>query len=284
MDFSTRGDLDELSATLRPIAERAEELGIDWLLIGAAGRDLILGYGHGVPAERATLDVDVAVRLRDWGEFRALVEALRRGDGACPHPAVSHRLVFPGREGKGVPVDLVPFGPIEERGEVRWASNADRTLNVRGLREAHRESVRVVLPGPLEVRVLSVESYVCLKLFAWRDRHRAKPRHDAVDLAAVLRHSDRLIDLNELYDRHLSAMRDCEYDPGRAVARIIGERLREALFPETRRILIDLLRNEVDESGPLALVREMGTESTWIPTLRSLLRGVRGRRGRAGAE
>jgi predicted nucleotidyltransferase len=269
-DLSSRNELSGLSDTLRPVTARAAELRIAWLLIGAAARDLILGHLRGMPASRATLDVDVAIQVETWEEYGALRKSLVEKDGARAHPRKRQRLVFPG----GDQIDLVPFGSIEEHGEIAWPPDSNPVLSVRGLREAYQQSMRVVLPGPLEIRVPSLESHLCLKLFAWHERHRRKPKHDSADLADFLRSADRMIELEVLYEEYEPVLRENGYDPARAVLQILGKQLKGTLLRETRCALVTILHGEIDEDGKLELLRELGPGPEWLPSLRALLRGL----------
>ena len=270
LDFSNEAELRDLARTLCPVATRTAELAIPWLLIGAAARDLILQHARGWPSSRATLDVDVAVQVATWTQFTALKESLVAKDGARAHPHRKQHLSFPA----GGEVDIVPFGDIEEDGEIAWPPNSDPRLDFRGLREAFAGSARILLPDDLEVRVPSIESYVCLKLFAWRDRHLDMPRRDSVDLADVLRRADRLFELDALYRLHPAEMEENDFDPARAALQLMGTRLRQTLSPTAREWLATILRDEIDETGRLELLRELGPGPDWLPLLRALLRGL----------
>lgn len=260
----------ELSQALRPIAARAAELGISWILIGAAGRDLIFGQVRGLVASRATKDVDIAIQVETWGEWSSLRKALIEKDGARPHSGAKQRLILPGE----AHIDLVPFGDIEEDGIIEWPPDSNPIMNVRGFREAHEHSVPIHLPGPLQVFVPTVETYLCLKLFAWHDRHVEQPRHDSADLADLMNHADEFITLEELYDNYPSAMEESESDPTRGALQAMGQRLRDVLLPVTRLEAIRLLEREVDEDGHLELLRELGSHSECLERLQALLRGL----------
>ena len=168
----------------------------------------------------------------------------------------------------------MPFGGVEEHGEVQWPPKADPVLSVHALREAYEQSLPVVLPEKLEIRIPTIEFFVCLKLFAWSDRHDRKPRHDSVDLADALGNAEQLIELGDLYDHHESAMKACDYDSTRAVLQVLGERLNRTLHSKTKNRLLAILKREVDEDGRLELMRELGGEEEWMHLLRALLRGL----------
>ena len=45
------------------------ELGIEYLVIGATARDLVMHYGYGARIQRATKDLDVAIQIESWDSF-----------------------------------------------------------------------------------------------------------------------------------------------------------------------------------------------------------------------
>ncbi len=263
-------ELRGLEDSLRPIAAQAARLSIPWMLVGAAGRDLILSQALSVRAGRATYDVDIAIQVRDWAEFEQLKNALRLEEGAAPHGEVPHRMILP----SGIPIDLVPFGSIEVEGKVEWPPNQEPSLDVRGFAEALQLSVPIALSGGLEVRVPSLETYLCLKLFAWRDRHKRKPQHDSEDIREILKNADGLMRLETLYDENTEVMERNEFDATHACLELMGGRLHSALKPATQLSLQRLLKEQVDPDGDLALIRELGAGKDWIPGLVALLRGV----------
>src|SRR4051812_49050128 len=80
------------------------------LSMGAAARDLMLTYAHGVAIQRSTADVDFAVMVNDREAFEKLHNALLEGGEFRSRPGPStHRL----RHKSGPPLDIVPFGGVE---------------------------------------------------------------------------------------------------------------------------------------------------------------------------
>ena len=270
MDLSTRSELDGLAATLQPIAKHASERGVQWLLIGAAARDLILQYGYGLQPSRATLDVDLAIQMPTWEDDRSLRKVLEEREGARPHPELKQRLLL----ASGERIDLVPFGGVEAEGWIAWPPEEDPDLSVLGLAEALEHATTVSLPRGIEALVPTIEHYVALKLLAWSDRHIRRPRHDSVDLADVFRNADALISLEEMYSEHEDILEENDFDHGEAVLHVLGRRLRSQLRPLTRQAVEAVLRTGVDTDGRLDLVREMRPAVDPIRMLTALLRGI----------
>lgn len=51
------------------IHKHAKELVIDFLVVGAMARDLVLVYGFGPKIERGTRDVDFGINVASWDEL-----------------------------------------------------------------------------------------------------------------------------------------------------------------------------------------------------------------------
>ena len=70
-------ELDEGTVAIyRDVAEVATALDINYLVVGASGRDLILSHAYGVEIRRATNDYDFAFDVRDLSQYQELRTAL----------------------------------------------------------------------------------------------------------------------------------------------------------------------------------------------------------------
>lgn len=207
------GKLDRLSIeTYAAIAEETNGLGIDYVVVGASARDLVLHYGHGLEITRATTDLDFAIEVEDWASFECLKDNLsKRGFTATNLP---HRMKSP----SGTIVDIVPFGSIaDEEHTIRWPPEHEFAMSILGFPEAceHSDWIRIQEDPALDVPVVSPEGLLLLKLISWSDRGRDKRRKDALDIRYLLRAYDRLpvgetgvyeIDLLEQHDGDTQAI------------------------------------------------------------------------------
>lgn len=55
-----------LLKVLQTVAQEAAAAGIDCMLVGATARDILLTHVFGIPARRATYDIDFAVAVANW--------------------------------------------------------------------------------------------------------------------------------------------------------------------------------------------------------------------------
>lgn len=133
-DASTALDLQPTAAVLAELHSRAEEIGVEIMVVGAVARDILIRHAVGSPPARATADIDIAVAVSSWQEVDSLTSVMQ------PVPRSVHRFTV-----KGVEVDVIPFGRIESsRRTITWSN--DHRLDVFGFQEAHAAAVRVLLP------------------------------------------------------------------------------------------------------------------------------------------
>ncbi|MGH3714790.1 MAG: nucleotidyl transferase AbiEii/AbiGii toxin family protein [Micromonosporaceae bacterium] len=196
------------------------ELGVDYLVVGAAARDLVLWFGYGGAVGRATADLDVAVAVASWQTYESLTSRFphRTGDPA-------HRLRI-----TGMPVDIVPFGGVERPDRtIAWPPDGHSVMSTFGMAEALADAIEVRLDTDLRCKVASLPAQVILKLTAWGERGVDRPRHDSADIAVLLRSYSEDWNLDRLYG-DAALLEQFDFDAelagaallGRDVARLVG--------------------------------------------------------------
>ena len=259
LDISEK--IERATATvLTDLAAIANGNDIEFLVVGAMARDLILDCGFGIDVVRATRDIDFGIRVANWDEFERLVGLLKDNNWHCPEKQ-QHRFVH----GSGVPVDLIPFGAIEtEQGEIRWPPHFNEALSVIGFGDAYadRWQLRISAEPLLEVGVASPAGQAFLKMVAWRDRGVARGGRDATDLRLLM---ERYLDLDnvsrvvEEYPEWL----DDEFDYPLVSAKLLGADVAlcvkgtpDAVF----NALIEALRPEVIERSLAYAMHRVGED------------------------
>ena len=262
-------------ADLRPLAEIVVALrdacGTDFLLVGATARDVVL-RGHGISPARLTNDVDFAFAVRDWQEFgrlRAqLVKSRRFAQGREPQ-----RMIF-----SGIPVDLIPFGSIEDPSRhVRWPPDDAVMMNVLGFEEADRTARRALLPNGVQIRVPEVACLLVMKLAAWGDRKRDK---DATDIQLLAGHYGAMSQ-ERLFGEDMPTYSELGFDTVLAGARLLALDARRALEGAKSHasvsVLQSILEPEVDLDGQLHLATKMSSSIDQSRRLlEEILKGLRG--------
>lgn len=225
---STAADLEPIALVLTDLQHRADECGVEIMVVGATARDILIRHVVGSVPERATADIDVAVAVSSWSHLRQLTHPFARRKGS------EHKF-----EVRETEVDVIPFGDIEDANRtITWPD--DHQMNVFGFREAMDTAVRVTLPGDLVVAVASLPAQSLLKLSAWQDRHN-DDRRDAIDLKTIIYAYHEGPYLDELYTKHQPLVEKHEFDPKLAGADRIGREAKALIAPDNTSFVTDLL-------------------------------------------
>ncbi|MFN9473954.1 MAG: nucleotidyl transferase AbiEii/AbiGii toxin family protein [Acidovorax sp.] len=211
--------------------QAATEQSIEYFVGGALARDILLHHVFGGAIERATLDVDIGVYLRDWEEFNKLRVRLIETGRFFALEGSPHRLHF-ARQG-GVPLDLIPFGEVADEGQhIAWPPNRDVVLNVAGFEDAQQFAVPVDLGEGMRTRVCSLPSLAVLKLLAWKDRHTAS-RKDATDFLLIAQRYADAGNEDRLYEAEIEVLAKAEHDMELAGATLLGKDAAKTCRPAT---------------------------------------------------
>jgi predicted nucleotidyltransferase len=118
ISYNISGKLDaHVVEAMERLAVTCSSLGADFLLVGAAARDIHFRHVHGIAPGRATADVDVAVLVASWEIDERLISLLKRDNGMTRDKKRLHRLY----SANGVMLDVLPFGGLEaSNGQSSW--------------------------------------------------------------------------------------------------------------------------------------------------------------------
>ncbi|WP_051979015.1 hypothetical protein [Edaphobacter aggregans] len=114
----------------------AAKQGCPYIVVGVTARDLLLYHVFGIPAMRATQDVDFAIAVENWEQFQKLRTALLATDHFEPS-RIEHRLFLKTLKGTTkIPIDLIPFGGVAEGDTIAWPPDRDTVMTVAGFEDA----------------------------------------------------------------------------------------------------------------------------------------------------
>lgn len=242
IDLTGRTDVPVAEEVLTELAGICHGLELEFLVVGAAARDLVIhALQHNQPI-RATEDIDIAVAVRVSEQFAGLTDRLTRKGNS------QHKF-----EVLGVEVDVVPFGGIEQGRSVHFAD--DHLLDVNGLQEAHATSILVRMPHGTELRVASAPAQTALKVLAWRDRHHDNPK-DGLDLQVILAALSEDPFVDEVWEDH-TALDATDDDIIAAASYHYARRAAEAFAPIDGTAVLDTL---LDAQLRPVLLRHMRSE------------------------
>lgn len=264
-------------AVLRAVHAAAHAQRLDFFIAGALARDIWLDYIYQVPVARLTRDIDVGIQVSSWIEFEGLRERLISEAAFTPDAHRLHRLFMPS---SGVPLDIVPFGGVEDsERRIAWPPEGETVMSLMGFAEAFRAAPLLELAPQLSVRVTSLAGLAALKLFSWSERGRETNR-DAVDFWMILRnygdpcHRERLL-LEE--DEMLTAE---DHDVSRAGARLLGADMGWVLGGQGAALLSGLIAAELNDAQSQRLLnvvmKQAAAEDDYTQFREQLLAVVRG--------
>lgn len=226
------------------------------MVVGATARDLLLYHVYGLPATRATRDVDFAMTVDTWDRFQKLRAALLASDEFAPSQ-LEHRLFFrTAQETTGIPIDLIPFGGVSEDDTITWPPHWDTVMTVAGFEDAMAARVRIAVTSDFIIPVVSLASLAVLKIFAWTDRRTSDK--DALDLYRVISTYADAGNLDRLYDSATELLDKFDHDLELAGATLAGE--------DARRL---------SSTGTLTRLRTLIASTDFIEALAEQIRGSR---------
>ena len=220
------------------ISDVAKSLDIDFLVVGAMARDLVLVHGFGSKIERGTRDVDFGIEVANWQDFETLkmhlVEQGFEPDGRRPH-----RLIRNDSEGQPWEVDIVPFGSIATPdARISWPTDQGVAMSVLGFAEALANALTIqVSESPdITIPVASPAGIALLKLVAWIDRQAEFKKKDAMDFAYLVESYSNIPEIYEaLYEEGWMEAQD--WDETKASALKLGLDAGAIAHPQTTTFL-----------------------------------------------
>jgi predicted nucleotidyltransferase len=240
LDLSGKIDKVAVSALGR-IHQISSSMNIPFFIVGATARDILLEVHHGIGSKRATVDIDIAVFIDNWDQFKRLMDELIGINVFTPTRDI-HRLLFK----KRLPIDIVPFGGVAEKGDlIEWPPDGSIKMSVTGFRECFQHAVQVKISDKpkLSISVVSLAGLAILKLVSWDDNS-ARRQKDASDLVFIIRNYLDAGNLERLFEEAPDIVDSSDYDYEAGSARLLGRDISKIAYTSTTNRLIEILRRE----------------------------------------
>jgi len=234
------------------LASTAASIGLEYVVIGATARDLILELGYNIPTTRATIDIDLGIEVEDWNQFKKFKDMLLATGRFTDTPQVQ-RLMYNNTH----PIDILPYGNISNDGtNIKWPPDQSIQMSIAGFKEAYETSIKVLLRTDplLEIRVASPPGLVALKLIAWKDRGVSQNK-DARDIATIMKSYGKIqANIDRLYTDEIEILESEEFDTDLAGARLLGKDMAKLSGPGLLRTIKEILSKETasDDHNKLA--------------------------------
>jgi predicted nucleotidyltransferase len=178
-----------IPALLKILAKYFKGKGIEFYVVGAAARDIVLGMIHNRKTRRKTNDLDIAIMIRDWEAFEEVNSGLCGLPGFTKSSRQKQRFHYK----NSLILDIIPFGEIARSDRnIYWPPEETPVMSVSGFTEMAKKALSVMIDDEFTVGVASLPGIFILKLVAWHDRHKITNK-DADDIAYLI---DEYLDIN----------------------------------------------------------------------------------------
>ncbi len=248
LDISKKIDKLNLKI-LKIVKEIADNLNIEFFLVGATVRDMILNYIHGITIYRKTNDIDFAIRIKDWKEYKLLTNDIET-KGFKKDERIMHRYRY-----NRMIIDFIPFGDISNNNEtITWPDKDKREMSILGFEDVykHTEELLIDIEPEIIIKTASVEGLVLLKIFAWNERAVDLRIKDAKDLYIILSTYLDAGNSERLFDEHTDIVED-NFDYQLGGARLLGRDILKIISISVKNKLLNILSSEKIED----LIKEM---------------------------
>lgn len=196
--------------------ERAlKNIEVDFYLIGAQSRDVWINHLD-LKEKRTTADIDYLVYIKDHNTWNELIKYLTKEENFKQDEKLPYRFYQDGI------VDLIPFGEIEEDGEV-VLENLRTELSVVGCKEVAENET--ITEGYF--KIIKLPGLCILKLIAYGEKpdNRAK---DFDDYLFLVRNYHEIAG-DELFMGNYDDLIEDDFDLMAASARMLGRHLKPTL-------------------------------------------------------
>ncbi len=234
----SKGNLDDLTVIVEELVQRVSVDPECIMIVGAGCRNILHeALGHTFEM-RSTTDTDLGITLSDWSVIERIDECFT----ATGNNGIRYWI-------DGLPVDILPFGAIEDPSGISTPATRGEGLVVFGFSEAYAHSCELVLPNNRAIRIVSVAGYVLLKLKAWIDRSPHFEDKDAKDLAlaAYWYRESELVEKRLWGQENILYIESAGFDLGLASSRLLGYDAGMLLEKDQRILLLEQWRDASNE-------------------------------------
>jgi predicted nucleotidyltransferase len=257
MNFNISNDkLDNplLKDLLKELNDFFSTLNMDFYVIGATARDIILSNLHDLVPDRKTIDLDIAIGISDWNQYHAIEEKLPQREGFEKSREQKQRFIY-----QGVYIlDIVPFGGIAKNdGNIYFPPDENPAMSVYGFPEMAKNTIDVKIDNEFSVKIASLPGLFLLKLVAWKDRYLSGSK-DAYDMALLLKNY-LFINTERAVNEHYDLYETEHFDQIVAGAQLMAKDIKQLLEknkPATQ-YLIDILSKEIALAEESLLINQL---------------------------
>ena len=265
---SKKFDHPLLKPILEELTDYFKESGISFFVIGATARDIIMELND-TTSGRLTHDLDIAITVKDWEQYKILEEGISELSNFTKDPNQKQRFQYKGE----FDLDIVPFGDImKEDDKVYWPPDEEFAMTVLGFPAVDNAALKLDIDEDIEIKVASLAGIALLKIVAWKDRN-YKTNKDADDLAFIM------LNYLEIYREESLKYFDAIYSDDHTILKggstLLGIHMNQVLrnHPKVKQSIKDILSSEIkkqEESEFLKQILETHKALNYDEVLKSI--------------
>lgn len=260
----TDSEYSDILPLLTIVSEVSDQLGFNYMVIGAVSRDLLIKYVYDVKVRlRGTTDLDLAIMIDDWEKYDIIINQLISQHGFVKGRQ-KQRLLY-----NSLQLDIIPFGSIAEDNSILWPPEKSFKMSIMGFNEVYESGIDISIDS-ITLRILSLEGLFITKLIAWNDR-KGKKRTDAEDLGSIIYNYHDFYP-EDIFENYSHLIDSPEYDYVLSGVRIFGIRLRKYLeiYPDLLKIIIKIIKSEIHDEQEAELIVHLSSVESVERNLTSL--------------
>jgi len=254
-DLSGKIDSSIINA-LSEIKKVALKHKLDFFIVGATARDILMGCIHRIQTPRMTRDLDIAVCVANWEEYEALNDELV-ATGRFLKQAQKQRYGF-----EGILIDIIPFGDISgPENRIDWPPYHDASMSTAGFKDVYENSMTIRLNSDpvLDVKVPTIPGLAIMKLLSWNEVFPARKK-DAEDLLFIMREYQNAGIEDRLYGQEAGLLVEEGFDNEHAGVRLLGRDMARISNADAAKAVKEILSLETGENSKYRLISQMGSE------------------------
>ncbi len=241
-----------LKPILQELTDYFKASNISFFVIGATARDIIMEL-HDESSGRLTYDLDIAVTINDWEQYKTVEEGIIQLPNFTKDPNRKQRFQYLGT----FDLDIVPFGNImKEDDKIFWPPDEDFAMSILGFSAANEASLKISIDEDIDIQIASLAGIGLLKIVAWRDRNH-KTNKDADDIAFILQN------YLEIYRKESLAFYDEVYPDDHTILKggavLLGIHINRLLnnYPNAKQSIKEVLSSEVEKKEESRLINQI---------------------------
>ncbi len=243
-----------LKELLYKLTDFFQSVSLDFFIIGATARDIILSGIYNQASARRSIDLDIAIAIKEWEKFNQIAEGLCQIKEFTKDPFQKQRFKYKNLYS----VDIVPFGEIARSDKsIYWPPEEEFAMSVVGFAEVAEKTLEVKIDNEFLVKVASLSGIFILKLAAFNDR-KNQTNKDADDMAFIIENYLE-INLERAVQSHYDIYEVENFDTFIAGASLLGRDLNSILIGNELTInsFIQILEEELSLGDSSLLLNQI---------------------------